>query len=59
MSRLFIVDDSEQNLYMLQVLLCASGFQVEQACNGAQVIEQARTNPPDMVVTDILMPVEV
>ncbi|MEQ8221294.1 MAG: ATP-binding protein [Candidatus Eremiobacterota bacterium] len=57
MSRLLIVDDNEQNLYMLEVLLVANGFQVQQACNGAQALELARTNPPDMIVTDILMPV--
>ena len=57
MSTLLIVDDNEQNLYMLQVLLSANGFQVEQASNGAEALERARRVPPDMIISDILMPV--
>jgi PAS domain S-box-containing protein len=57
MKKLLIVDDNEQNLYMLQVLLSANGFQVEQASNGAEALECARRVPPDMIISDILMPV--
>ena len=57
MSRLLIVDDSPQNLYMLQVLLSTNGFQVELASNGAEALERARRAPPDMIISDILMPV--
>ena len=57
MSTLLIVDDNQQNLYMLQVLLSANGFQVERASNGAEALERARRAPPDMIISDILMPV--
>ena len=57
MKRILIVDDDVQNLYMLQVLLEAHGYQVESAENGALALELARQTPPDMIVTDILMPV--
>lgn len=57
MSTVLIVDDNQQNLYMLQVLLSANGFQVELASNGAEALERARHAPPDMIISDILMPV--
>ncbi len=57
MSKLLIADDNPQNLYMLKVLLSANGFQVETASNGVEALERARSAPPDMIISDILMPV--
>lgn len=57
MSRILIVDDNEQNLYMLEVLLSANGFQVLSAPNGAEALSMARNSPPDLIISDILMPV--
>ncbi len=57
MTKLLVVDDNPQNLYMLQVLLTANNFEVEQASNGAEALKLARQAPPDVIVSDILMPV--
>jgi len=57
MNTLLVVDDNQQDLYLLQVLLSAKGFKVDLASNGAEALEKARRAPPDMIITDILMPV--
>jgi len=44
-----------ENLYFLQVLLSANGFDVEQASNGVEALERARRAPPHMIISDILM----
>jgi CheY-like chemotaxis protein len=56
MTRALIVDDQEQNLYMLQVLLQGHGYEVQSAHNGVEALEIARRQPPDILITDILMP---
>ncbi len=57
MNRILIVDDQEQNLYLLKSLLEGHGYQVIEATNGAEALESARIDPPNMIITDILMPV--
>jgi PAS domain S-box-containing protein len=57
MTTILVVDDNEQNLYQLQVLLGGNGYQVASAANGAKALVIARQNPPDLIVSDILMPV--
>ncbi len=52
-----IVDDENANLYMIETLLKGHGFQVTSAENGKDALEKARLVPPDLIVTDILMPV--
>jgi len=57
MSRVLVVDDREENLYYLQSLLSAHGYAVDVARNGADALEKARASVPDLVVSDLLMPV--
>ena len=54
---ILVVDDNEQNLYQLQVLLGGNGYRVVTATNGDEALTAARQAPPDLVVSDILMPV--
>jgi two-component system, cell cycle sensor histidine kinase and response regulator CckA len=57
MSRFLIVDDKEQDSYLLRILFEKSGYVVDVAHDGVQALTMARSNPPDLVVSDILMPV--
>ncbi len=57
MSRIIIVDDLNLNRYMLETMLKARGHDVVGAGNGLDALVAARNAPPDLVVSDILMPV--
>jgi len=55
--KILVVDDNEQSLYMLQTLLQGHGYQVETAANGQEALEKAKADIPDVILSDILMPV--
>jgi signal transduction histidine kinase len=57
MNKILIVDDQQQNLYLLRALLGGHGYQVREATNGAVALELARADPPEIIISDILMPV--
>jgi len=57
MFKALIVDDLEANLEMLKALLEGNGIAVISAKNGALALESARADPPDIIISDILMPV--
>jgi PAS domain S-box-containing protein len=55
--KILIVDDMEQNRYLLRALLEGSGCAVADARHGAEALAKARQSPPQMVISDLLMPV--
>lgn len=55
--RVLIVDDQEENLYLLRVTLESRGHQVQSASNGQEALDKALRDPPEIVVSDLMMPV--
>ena len=52
-----LVDDERDALVALEDVLVALGYRVTTAVNGADALEKAALVRPDIVVTDLLMPV--
>lgn len=57
MARILIADDNNNNLYLLESILRSYGHEVSSARNGAEALEVARLDRPDLIITDIFMPV--
>ena len=57
MARVLVVDDQKENLDLMAYLLRAFGHEVLTAVNGAEGLEVARRERPDLLLVDIQMPV--
>ncbi|MGF1587675.1 MAG: response regulator [Pleurocapsa sp.] len=53
---ILIVDDSTDNLYLLQFILETQGYKVGLANSGEQALAQVKKLPPDLILLDVMMP---
>ena len=56
MVRILVIDDDDDFRHMLRMALEQDGYVVEEARNGLEGSQRQRTEPVDLVITDILMP---
>ena len=56
MARILIVDDSPTECYKLREILEKHGHHVLEAANGADGVAMARSELPDLVLMDVVMP---
>ena len=56
MARILIVDDIEDNLFLLQSILTEEGYEVDTAQNGKSALSKIEASPPDLVLMDAMMP---
>ena len=52
-----VVEDFEDNRFMMRRLLEMSGYRVVEAVNGNQAVEAAERERPDIILMDLEMPV--
>lgn len=55
-SRVLVVDDNQQNLELLVAYLEGIPVQAETAEDGISALEMISSNPPDLILLDIMMP---
>jgi two-component system cell cycle response regulator DivK len=53
---ILVIEDNEQNRYLVTFLLERHGFQVEAAEDGVRGVAAARTRRPDLILLDIQLP---
>jgi two-component system cell cycle response regulator DivK len=56
-ARILVIEDNEQNLYLMRFLLGKHGFEVIEAQDGAEGIRLAREVRPAVILLDIQLPV--
>jgi CheY-like chemotaxis protein len=56
-SRILVVDDEPDQRFLLRRILQRAGYEVSEANDGAAALRAVRESAPDLVVTDVMMPV--
>ncbi|MBQ7870486.1 MAG: hybrid sensor histidine kinase/response regulator [Prevotella sp.] len=54
--KILIVDDVVSNVLLLKILLTNEKFQICTASNGRECIEKAKSERPDLILLDVMMP---
>jgi two-component system chemotaxis response regulator CheY len=56
-ARILVVDDSPNVRRMIRAALACEDYQVSESEDGEQALASVQAAPPDLVITDIYMPV--
>jgi signal transduction histidine kinase len=54
--RILAVDDSPDNLFLIQTVLEGKGYEISLAENGYVALELIEKSPPDLLLLDVMMP---
>ena len=56
MAKILVIDDDADIRFVIRMNLTAEGFEVVEAADGDAAVALARTERPDLVISDIMMP---
>jgi CheY-like chemotaxis protein len=54
--RILVVEDQDSIRRMIEALVQARGYEVEGVASGTKAIDVSMTNPPDVVLLDLMLP---
>jgi len=54
--RILVIDDDDQMRVLLRQVMEWAGYEVTDARNGREAVQQYRKQPADLVITDLIMP---
>lgn len=54
--KILVVDDEIESVKLIGLMLQRRGYEIVAARSGAQALEKARTESPDLVILDVMMP---
>jgi len=57
MKTVLIIEDNDNNLYMMRFIVTRLGHRVVEARDGASGVEAAKREKPDLILMDIQLPV--
>ncbi|MBL7021496.1 MAG: PAS domain S-box protein [Nitrospinaceae bacterium] len=55
-TKILIIEDTEENFYLMKIILEKNGFEVIWAKTGAMGVNMAKKLKPDLIITDIQLP---
>ncbi|MBU7582583.1 MAG: hybrid sensor histidine kinase/response regulator [Nostoc sp. TH1S01] len=54
--RILAVDDTKDNLILVQTILESEGYQIDLASDGKSALQYVEKSPPDLILLDVMMP---
>jgi len=51
-----VVDDTPQNIRVIDAILAPRGYTIPTAASGPEALRQIAAEPPDLVLLDLVMP---
>ena len=59
MKKILIVDDQMEVRELVEITLRSADYMILQSKNGQEAVETSKTDKPDLVIMDIMMPGEI